>query len=268
MKKSENSKKEARTSRAEPREAHSAPLQLSFLDSFAEDEPDGLLSENEFKTRMKELCSGPVEIVLTNNRSSLITVKESRGKKTARIQHAFRAADKRTLKALAGFIGRPNKRSRSVIDEFLREKTELVESLGRDAVSCPDLNSRGEHRDLKKVLSKVRREYGINVKGVKIAWSTRGTPNGKRRRRSIKFGSYCRETNTVRVHPDLDNPAVPDYFVEYIVYHELLHAIFPPERAEGRRNVHNPEFVRFEKKFEKYSEALQFEEYFVEKMMR
>jgi hypothetical protein len=57
---------------------------------------------------------------------------------------------------------------------------------------------------------------------------------------------------------------VPEFFVEYIVYHELLHALFPPVAAQGgRRDVHTAEFKRFEKKFPRYREAIEFEKLFV-----
>ncbi len=234
-----------------------------------EDEPalPALMDEAEFTRLLLELLDEPCEIKLTSNRSSLISVRiKPGGVKDARIQRGFLAADKKTMKALARFVTSPTPACRRRIDEFLALNHELVESMGNTRPRKTVLKTRGLNRDLKAVMKKVIAEYGLRAPGVVITWSTR---NNGRRRRTIKFGSFCQESRTVRIHPDLDRPDVPDYFVEYIVYHELLHAIFPPEPGEGgRRKVHNAEFKRYEKKFARYEEALAFERRFVNHMIK
>ena len=37
------------------------------------------------------------------------------------------------------------------------------------------------------------------------------------------MGSYSVEDRLIRIHPTLDRPDVPRYYVAWIVYHEMLH---------------------------------------------
>ncbi|HUT53872.1 MAG TPA: hypothetical protein VM658_10825 [bacterium] len=241
------------------------PRQLSLLDLARPLTPAGLKDEREFTAELAALVAEPVKIILTSNRSTLISVREGKGgQKTARVQCAFRAADHETMKALARFILKPDARSRRRIDAFLHNNQALIEAMARDSSPRLAARSAGRHLDLTRVLNKVRREYGIRVPGVAISWSSGGTRRKRRARRTIKFGSYCHRSKTIKIHPGLDSPDVPEFFVEYIVYHELLHALFPPVAGDGgRRDVHTAEFKRFEKKFPRYEEARKFEKLFV-----
>jgi hypothetical protein len=72
----------------------------------------------------------------------------------------------------------------------------------------------------------------------------------------MRFGAYLPEIQTIRIHPALDQVFVPRYFVEFIVYHELLHHVIPPVRRNGRYEIHSPVFRRREREFPAYAEAL------------
>ncbi len=235
-------------------------MQLSLLDNVGPLPSSPLMEESEFIARLSGLIPEKTRISLTRNRSSIIHARRDKnGVCVARVQHAFRAADERTMKALARFIVRPDKRSRRVIDEFIRDKADLIDAMAREA--RPASPMAGSHRDLAKILAKVQRDHGVRVKGLGISWSRAGV---RKKRRSIKFGSFSHAARTIYIHPELDDPSVPDYFVEYIVYHELLHSLFPPSVGSGnRRDVHNEEFKRFERKFRLYKEAVEYEKLFV-----
>lgn len=64
----------------------------------------------------------------------------------------------------------------------------------------------------------------------------------------------------IRVHPLLDAPFVPQWFMEYVLYHEMLHAVVPDEwDANGRRCVHTEAFREKEKRFPLYRRARKWE---------
>jgi hypothetical protein len=52
---------------------------------------------------------------------------------------------------------------------------------------------------------------------------------------------------------------VPPYVVEFIVYHEMLHAQLGVEEQNGRRAVHTRELRRREKLFKEYEKAIAWE---------
>ncbi len=253
-------KKPARRSQAVAGE--SPPFQLSLLELAESSRVSELMAEEDFVLELTGLCKDPVEVTFTSNRTNLISVrsKES-GVRHVRLQHAFRAADQGTMKALARFIHNPDKRCRKVIDGFIRDRQGLFESMSRACRRSVRLKSTGRFKNLRHLLKKICKEYNLVLRNVKITWGQGKQVSGNH---SIKFGSYSHETGIITIHPALDSPDVPDYFIEYIIYHELLHAIFPPlQGSNGRRSVHSTEFKRYEKKFELYNEALQFERWFV-----
>ncbi len=90
-----------------------------------------------------------------------------------------------------------------------------------------------------------------------ITWSR---ANVRARQRSIRLGSYSTERNLIRVHARLDQAGIPERFVRYIVFHELLHAVFPSYKdTAGRWVHHSPAFKAREMRFPDYRFALEFE---------
>ncbi len=224
---------------------------------------DQIMGEQEFRNALSKLLQNPVQISFTHNRSTLISVRtNNRGIKKLRLQHAFRAVDKSTLQSLAFFVDE-KEFDPQVIDNFLSKKQDLVKFFSRERKETQSIVHRGKFRDLEKVLKKVTDDYGLVIKGIRIAWSRAGKISG--RKFSIRFGSFSASKGLIRIHPELDSPEIPDYFVEFVVYHELLHAIYPPESlGEGaRRRVHPSRFRAQERQFKQYKKAIEFEHKFV-----
>lgn len=49
-----------------------------------------------------------------------------------------------------------------------------------------------------------------------------------------------------------NHPAIPQYAIESVLYHEMLHIDCPPIEGKTRRNVHHKEFRRRERLFDHY----------------
>jgi predicted metal-dependent hydrolase len=52
----------------------------------------------------------------------------------------------------------------------------------------------------------------------------------------------------------LDSPEVPEWFVEYIMFHEMLHIKHRARIINGRRYYHTPAFRAEEKSYPKYQQ--------------
>ena len=59
----------------------------------------------------------------------------------------------------------------------------------------------------------------------------------------------------VAVNKALDSHVVPEYVVEFVVYHELLHCILGSAEFGSRRVHHTREFRKKEREFERHAEA-------------
>ena len=120
-------------------------------------------------------------------------------------------------------------------------------------------SSEGRFFDLSKVFNKINSRYfGNRMRGYAIAWGRR---RKQKPREYMVFGSIQEEDRVIRIHPLLDARFVPNWFLEYVVYHEMLHAFVPDRLDEkGRRLVHHSDFNRRERKFHFYRRAKKWEE--------
>ena len=123
------------------------------------------------------------------------------------------------------------------------------------------LSTPGQFFNLRAVFDRLHNRYfrqSAALADYTIAW-------GRRRRLPPReyfvFGSIQEDDRIIRIHPGLDVPWVPEWFLEYVVYHEMLHAIVPDEPLPGgRRRVHTAEFHRRERLFAHYRRARRWED--------
>jgi hypothetical protein len=69
------------------------------------------------------------------------------------------------------------------------------------------------------------------------------------------MGSYSVEERLIRIHRSLDRAFVPRFFVEWIVFHEMLHQVHDIKVKNGRREFHSKAFLDAEAGFDRYVEA-------------
>jgi hypothetical protein len=122
------------------------------------------------------------------------------------------------------------------------------------------LRPSGLHYDLKEIFTELNLEYFENKLQLPITWY--GNPL-RQVRRHRTLGSYHFDHQLIRIHRLLDHPHFPHYFISYVVYHEMLHSIFPPKRRKGGGYlVHHFDFKAKEKEFRHFSMAKQWEKHF------
>jgi len=113
---------------------------------------------------------------------------------------------------------------------------------------------KGRFFDLREIFDKLNAKYFRNrLRGYAIFW-------GRRRKQRPKtymvFGSIQEEDKLIRIHPLLDRAFVPAWFLEYVVYHEMLHAMVPDKfDGNGRRLVHHQNFMDRERRFHWFRRA-------------
>jgi hypothetical protein len=111
----------------------------------------------------------------------------------------------------------------------------------------------GRHFHLGEIFDRINGDYFKGEVAAAITW---GRHSARRRRRSIRLGSYRREQNLIRINPALDAEFVPAAVVEALVHHEMLHAVIPARRGNnGRRVIHGRDFRGRERQYHGYREA-------------
>lgn len=119
---------------------------------------------------------------------------------------------------------------------------------GRKVISRRD----GRHHILRDIYGEANRRFFDGQVDVRmLGWSAR--------RSWSRLGHYDPVHHSITISPVLDSPAVPRYVVAYILYHEMLHALFGDvPSAGGRRRHHPPEFRRAETSHPDYAAAKKF----------
>ena len=154
-----------------------------------------------------------------------------------RMNHAFGRAPQPVRAAVADWLraGRGARRACRELDAWIAS---IVGTLGPPRPGR--IVTRGAHHDLDEIaadlmahafraLMPARRPSGVT-------WGRRGARGA---RRSLQLGSFDPETALVRIHPVLDQEAVPRWFVRYVLFHEFLHAELNQPCQAGRRAQHH-----------------------------
>jgi hypothetical protein len=115
---------------------------------------------------------------------------------------------------------------------------------GRKMVS----SAQGNVYDLDRMFARLNRRYfDGELPTPTLTWS-------QRRTRRI-LGHHDRVYETITISKTLDSPEVPEWFTEYIMYHEMLHIKHPARVMNGRRYYHTGAFRSDERRFPFYDAA-------------
>lgn len=223
-------------------------------------------SVRAFHKKLEKLFGGTIDLRINDNSSTLLSANRPRGSQVTRfsVHKMFLDADDDVMAALAQYLRRPTQRSQRLLRCFMDTRTSEIRAR-RINPRVLTLRARGRTYDLHKMADEVNQEFFDGQLRVYVTWS-RGSNPRSRRRRHIIFGSYDSRTRLVRIHPALDDPAVPEYFVRFVIYHEMLHAVLDPECTEnGRRCVHTAEFRRREKMHPDYARSMHWEREFMKR---
>lgn len=130
-----------------------------------------------------------------------------------------------------------------VSDDFM----EVVAALEMTTTSVEDF-TRGQAYDLEKVFNRVNATYfSGKMARPKLMWNRVLTTS--------RMGHYNLARDAIMISITLDAPDVPEYVVDFVMYHELLHKQLGVTVSNGRRNVHTPEFRAAERRFLQYHQA-------------
>lgn len=204
------------------------------------------------KTLAKQLGQ-QIRLVVTDNRSTMLSAKPKGGRLEVRLHHMFLTADEDILEAVGNYLD-GSQRAAATIDAFIEERRARYVAAGRPQSA---LRAEGLHHDLVAIVNELaERHFGGDL-NVKITWGKRVQP--KRRQRSLQLGTYLPDEGLIRIHPVLDQPWVPAFFVEAVVFHEMLHHDMPAVVHNGRRQYHTRAFKKRERSFEYHSAAQKWE---------
>ena len=209
---------------------------------------------SDWSRALAERLGQPIRLVVTDNRSTMLSAKPKGGRLEVRLHHMFLTADEDILVAVGDYLSGSGAQAARIIDSFVEEHRARFVAAGRPQ---SELRANGRHHDLRAIVHDLgRRHFGGRI-DVRITWGKRVQP--KRGQRSLQLGTYLPEERLIRIHPVLDQPWVPPYFVESVVFHEMLHHDMPAVVQNGRRHYHTSAFRKRERSFEYHAAAEQWQ---------
>ncbi|HYO62371.1 MAG TPA: SprT-like domain-containing protein [Pyrinomonadaceae bacterium] len=187
------------------------------------------------------------------------TIRLRSGRVYVRVADIFREAPVEAHRALAFILvakmlrRKPPKnfeaayRRYACSPEVLRASDLARRQRGRKIVSSP----RGRFYDLERMFRRLNRQYFDNkLPQPVLTWS-------QRRTRTI-LGHHDEVHDTIVVSKTLDARDMPEWLVEFILYHEMLHIKHPARLINGRRYYHTKAFRAEEQRFPHYAEAQEY----------
>jgi hypothetical protein len=111
--------------------------------------------------------------------------------------------------------------------------------------------AQGRHHDLGFLFDRLNQQYFEGkLERPHIGWSTRSWRR--------QFGCYDPGPNQIVLNRRMDRPGIPQFVVEYVLYHEMLHVKHPTRRSGCSLLSHSPEFRAEEKRFAHFTVARKF----------
>jgi hypothetical protein len=187
------------------------------------------------------------------------TIRRRNSGWVVRLSDHCRSAPHQVLEAIVTILAckvlrrRVPKRTLQIYDVWRRE------AIVSDAVSARRIAKgskrfavhEGRWHPLPEICREVnRRFFNDQIEIQKIGWSVR--------RSWGRLGHYDPAHHTITLSPVLDSPKVPRFVVDFIVYHEMLHAVFEGAEDYGFHRHHPPVFRRTERAHPDYEAVKKF----------
>lgn len=224
-------------------------------------EPNRLLKvwRRVLERRLRTRLRAKVALEIHDNTHTMLTFQRQRAMWRLRLHHMFLVAPDDVVQALASFVRHGDPDASVQLDTFIERNRIYIRRLSPAQMRKRiRLEPVGQHHDLERIYDRLNERYFDGRIDAAITYGP--APRVKGPRKSIKMGSYSADSKVIRIHPALDQPVVPRYFVEWIVFHEMLHHVYRTRKGEdGRRCIHPPELMEHEKQFHDYTRAVAWE---------
>lgn len=201
---------------------------------------------------------------LTENRYTMISVRRKPQGYIVRAHRMFSGAEPRVVRALARYVVHNDPRASALLGDYIERNQHVIKQQPRRR-RVVKLRTRGRFHDLQKIFEQLNTDSFGGTLDAKITWGPAVRRRG--RRKSIKMGSFAVEDRIIRIHPALDRADVPEYFVAWIVFHEMLHGKHEATRVGARRCYHTKAFAAEERSFHDYERAVAWERAHIDSLL-
>lgn len=215
-----------------------------------------ILDQQKILTLQQQLqahCGTKLHLKINDNRSTMLSVKWDPGVTRVSMHWMFIHAPPDVKKALASYLRGDHSSLSPNIKVFIESTLQKLDYSYQ--LDLSKLQTNGKVYDLQSIYSQLNRIYFNRELNLHITWFGKSERFNRHR---ITFGLYHDALKLIKINRMLDNRNFPDYFVSYVIYHEMLHHVCPAYVDEkGIKHVHSKEFKEKEQQFPYYDLAQQ-----------
>jgi Protein of unknown function DUF45 len=145
---------------------------------------------------------------------------------------------------------------KSLVEPYLnyarsQRTRQRIQRMRRTRVRPAATNPQGRHFDLSALFDSLNEKYFAGTLArPHLGWSKRTWRR--------QFGCYDPGPNQILLNRGMDHSAVPQFVVEYVLFHEMLHVKHPTRRSGCTLVSHSREFRAEEKLFPGFDRARRF----------
>lgn len=206
-----------------------------------------------FQKALESDLGKKLQLKINDNRSTMLSVRWEPGCTKVSMHRMFLNAPQNIMQALACYIRQEDKIIHPNIKAFIEEGLRKLDY--SPTLNKHKLYQSGNVYHLKQIYDSLNKEYFQNELNLFITWFGTGR---QRSRTRVTFGLYHDSMKLIKINRLLDSPSFPDYFVAYVIYHEMVHHVCPAYvDARGINRVHSKEFKAREAKFKYFDLAQQ-----------
>ncbi len=204
-----------------------------------------------FQRALEDGAGRKLKVRINDNRSTMLSVRWEPDHTRVSLHRMFLHAPRNVMEALACYLKGDNKQLAPTIKAYIEECRQQMDY--SHVVDRRDLCHQGEVYHLRELYNEINSQYFNGDLNLLITWF--GEPVSQNTSR-IAFGLYHDTLRLIKINRILDKPDVPRYLICYVIYHEMLHYVCPPQvDAKGTYRIHNDEFKQRELAFRQFRQA-------------
>lgn len=187
----------------------------------------------------------------------MISCKRNFNKRTIRLHNMFKNAPEHVLDAILKIYTRFTRKNtraacRKIVRDFITQNQHRIVCKPKTCKVLPD--PIGKVFNLGEIYDNLNIKYFSSRLDVHITWS-----NSPNKRLMGTWKDTGLEKNLIRINRLLDTKKVPPYYINYLVYHEMLHEVFKQKMVNGRIQRHPKKFKKLERNFPLYEKACEWQ---------
>lgn len=191
------------------------------------------------------------EFKINDNRSTMLSVKWEPDKTKVSLHKMFLSAPQNVMDHLACYLKREKKSIAPEVREFIETSLQKLDYSWQ--IDRKKMLTKGNVYDLDSIYNRLNEEYFGGSLDLMITWFGKLL---QRNRSRVTFGLYHDQLRLIKINRMMDSPSFPDYVIDFVVYHEMIHHVCPAYYDDnGRHHIHSKEFKEREQQFKHFDLA-------------